>query len=146
MSTEKSKILFPKIIFWINAIVSLIFGIGFVFIPGIIFESIGFSTNNDGLTMVRYCGIFFIALAVLYFLVRKIKPSPAKEAVHLFFAFSHIFGGLLLILYAAIGNTSILAVVPFWLTVALHFTFPPFHIYFIVRDWKEVRALGKMED
>jgi hypothetical protein len=145
MVNENSRKFQPKIIFWITSIISVLIGSGFVFLPKIVFESMGFSTNSDGLTMVRYMGIFMIGLGIMYFLVRNIELSKAREAIQINFAFAHIFGGILLILYAAISNTSLLTVVIFWLVVGMHFTFSPFHIYFIIRDWKEVRAIGKEE-
>ena len=145
MVNVDSKKFQPKIMFWVITFTSLSFGLGFAFFPKFVFELLGFSTNNDGLMMVRYLGIMFVGLAIMYFSIRNIKLSKTRETFQIYFVFSHIFGGVLLILYAALDNTSVLTNVFYWLTVSLHLIVPSFFIYFIIRDWKEVRASGKAE-
>jgi len=136
----------PKILFWINSVMALSFGLGFIFFPKFLYELFGFSTNEDGLLMVRFFGIVIFGASILIFLCRNLELSKQREAIMLMQSSSFFLMSLTHILVMAIRGPPLLVNIWLWILVITHLTMLGLYLFFIIRDWKEVRALGKVED
>lgn len=136
----------PKVIFWMNAVIAAIFAFGFIFFPKFVYELIGFYTDEDGLLMVRFFGFAVFTTSLLCFLVRNHKLSKTREAIQIKLAVDFTLMAITHIIVIAIRGAPLITNPFLWIVIVLHITIIPAYLFFIIRDWKKVRALGKEEE
>ena len=128
-----------------NSAIGLIFAFGFIFFPKWLYELIGFTTDADGLIMVRIFGIFIFGTSIVLFFARNAELSKTREAIMFMQTSNFSLMSLTHILVMAIRGPPLLTNVFLWIVVIMHLSIIPAYLFFIIRDWKEVRALGKVE-
>jgi hypothetical protein len=84
-----------KTIFTINCIIGFLFGAGFVFMPTLCLNLMGYNIAGDAILIAQGMGVFVFGTGVLTFLVRNAPKSEARRAI----AFSMIILYILLISY-----------------------------------------------
>ena len=131
----------PKIFFWITAVAATSFGLGFIFFPKFLYELIGFISDEDGYLMVRFFGFAVFGTGILTFWARNSELSQTREAIILMLTTLYTLMTVTHLLVMFIRGTPLLANVWLWLIVAMHSAFIGFYGYFLIRDWKAVRAL-----
>ena len=129
-----------------NAVIAAVFAFGFIFFPKWLYELIGFYTDEDGLLMVRFFGFAVFGIAVLCFLVRNQGLSRTREAIMIMLACNFTLMSVTHILVIALWGPPLSTNVFLWLLVVMHLSIIPLYLFFIIRDWKKVRALGKGEE
>ena len=70
-----------KVIFIIHAIVALIFGLAFVFVPGSTLSLYGVTVNEAGIFISRLYGASLLVFAVLAWFARNAEESTARRAI-----------------------------------------------------------------
>ena len=75
--------------FFINGILALGFGLLIMFLPEILMEMIGFSTDADGPLSMRFFGILVFGVGLLTFSARKEEHSSARRSMLLMLSFSY---------------------------------------------------------
>jgi hypothetical protein len=68
-------------LFLVAAVLSLIFGIGFVVAPQLVLEQHGMTTNDGFLMMMRSTGGALLGYALILWSVRDAQPSVALTAI-----------------------------------------------------------------
>jgi hypothetical protein len=84
-----------KTIFTINCIIAFMFGAGFIFLPTLSCNLMGFNVGGDSTLIAQGMGVFVLGTAVLTFLARGTPKSEARRAI----ALSMVILYILLILY-----------------------------------------------
>ena len=69
-----------KMVLTINAILSLVFGLGFVFAPEMLLSHYAIEVGVGGAWMSRFFGAALLGYAVLAWMMRDSGPSDAREA------------------------------------------------------------------
>ncbi|OLS30385.1 MAG: hypothetical protein HeimAB125_19440 [Candidatus Heimdallarchaeota archaeon AB_125] len=131
----------PKLVFWITAVVATGFGLAFIFFPVFMYNLIGFFSDEDGYLMVRFFGLFVLGVGILTFWARNSELSKTREAIILMLFISYFLMTVTHLLVMGIRGPPLLTNVWLWLVVILHLTFIGIYGYFLIRDWKKVRAL-----
>src|SRR5947209_8685061 len=88
----------------ISAIVALIFGLGFVLLPGVMFSIYGIASNPASLLGFRLFGSALIAIGAITWLLKDSTDWPAIKALLLSVAIGNVIG-FLLVLFATINGT-----------------------------------------
>lgn len=68
-------------LFLISAVLSLIFGIGFVVAPQLVLEQHGMTANDGFLMMMRSTGGALLGYALIFWSVRNAQPSVTLTAI-----------------------------------------------------------------
>src|SRR5947209_7996944 len=88
----------------ISAIVALIFGFGFVLLPGVMFSIYGIASAPAAVLGFRLFGSVLIAIGVLTWLLKDSTDWPAIKALLLSVAIGNVIG-LLFVLLATLNGT-----------------------------------------
>lgn len=116
-----------KLVFIVNAIVSLLFGLGFIFLPETLLPMLGISNNILGF---RVFGSFVISNCVLTFVARNSEDSSARKAILLFEIVGFLILNILMFIFLDLTNFMV------WATIILHFLFIAAYLYFFIKKPK----------
>jgi len=103
-------------IFTFNAVVALIFGVVFVFIPGQTAELYDLTLSEGGILIGRLFGAALIVFAVLTWRVRHAQPSAERHAIVLSLFIGDVIGFVASLLAQLAGVSNALG----WSTVAIY--------------------------
>ena len=70
-----------KNLFTIGAIVAILFGLGFLFVPDTVLSLYGISLGAAGLIVAQFLGASYIGYAALTWLARNKEHSEARRAI-----------------------------------------------------------------
>ncbi len=105
-----------KLVFTINAILSLVFGLGFLFAPEMVLSQYAVTVGVGGAWMTRFFGATVLGWGVLVWFMRDAGSSDAREAV-LTGLFVAMLAGLIVAVMAQVeGVANVLG----WSTVVLY--------------------------
>lgn len=121
-------------LFLVYLIVEVIFGIGFLFVPGFMMDPLGVTLDVTSTTFARLFGSLLISLPVLLFFARKSSSSEFKRGV------------VYCIFVYLLASTSILLITQLnglmngmgWSIVILHLVFLLWFGYYIIKPVKRV--------
>lgn len=130
-----------KWVFWVQAVLSTLIGLAFIIFPQFMFEMLGFFTDEDGLLMVRFFGFMVFGVGFLVFWARNSELSQTREAIQLMLVIGFTMMLVTHLVVMGIRGMPLLGNVSLWMVNALHLTLAVVHSFFVIRDWKEVRAL-----
>jgi hypothetical protein len=88
-----------RTLFTINAIVAVLFGLGFLLAPVPLLASYGVELSDAGLYVARLLGTAFIAFALISWFFRDSPGSSELRAVILAFFVSDLIGFVLSLIY-----------------------------------------------
>ncbi len=131
----------PKLFFWITAVAASGFGIAFISAPQFLYELLGFSSDQDGYLMVRFFGFLVLGVGILTFWARNSELSQTREAIILMLTVCYFLMVLTHLLVMFIRGPPLLANVWLWIVNVLHISMVGIYGFFLIRDWKKVRAL-----
>lgn len=119
-------------LFLFAMIVEVIFGIGFIFLPGLLIGPMGVTLDETSATFARMFGTAIISMPVLLFLARKSANTEFKRgAVYLFF--TYMLGSTIILLITQIkGLMNAMG----WSIVILHLAFLIWSGYYIINPGK----------
>src|SRR5689334_13623705 len=83
-----------KIVFIAHALAEVVFGTGFLLVPGFLFELLGTSTDATGLVLSRIAGAVILSLAVISWAGRDVPAGPLRDALVWSFVLAHSAAGL----------------------------------------------------
>ena len=99
-----------------KAVICVLFGLGFVFIPETLASFYGMSTNDSGILMTRFFGQAFILLGLLLWLARNTSEQATQRAFSISVFIGDIVGFVIAIMAQMSGVVNALG----WLSVALY--------------------------
>ncbi len=121
-------------LFLVYLIVEAIFGIGFLFVPGLLMDPMGLTLDETSTTFARMLGSLIISLPVLLFFARKSASSEFKRGV-VYCIFTYLFASTIILLITQIkGLMNAMG----WSVVILHLVFLLWFGYYLIN-------LGKMD-
>jgi len=115
-----------KYVFIVNAILALIFGLGFLIIPDILMPLFGFSVANDGPLAFRFFGVYVLGTSILVSAVRKEDPSPIRRAIIFYLFVIHILLDILELIFCDLTNPMI------WVLFVINTIFVVAYGYFLL--------------
>jgi len=118
-----------KYVFLIQSIISFVFGIGFIFIPNLILNSMGLPTPADIGEPIRFYGAMGFGMAIVLFAVRNEPHSSLRQAIILMMIFSHIPQLIFHLIFHPLDNFMV------WSIIGLNVTFISLYIYFFIKNW-----------
>ena len=113
-------------LFTINAIVSAMFGLTFVFVPEIAMSFYGATLSPGGTLIARLFGAVLLGVAVLTWSARNAEESEARKAIVLSRFFCETTGFIVALLGQLAGAVNALG----WSTVAIYLFFALGYGYF----------------
>jgi len=106
-------------LFLVYLIVEVIFGIGFLFVPGFMMGPMGVTLDETSTTFARLFGTLVISIPVLLFFVRKSASTEFRRGV-VYCIFTYLFLSTILLLITQLkGLMNPMG----WGIVSLHFVF-----------------------
>ena len=108
-----------KVIFIINSIVNLVFGLAFVLVPGSTLSIYGVSVNEAGILISRLFGASLLGYAVLSWFARNTEESAARRAILISFSIGFTIGFIVSLIGQLSGIVNALG----WSSVALYLFF-----------------------
>jgi hypothetical protein len=119
-------------LFLVYLIVEAIFGIGFLFIPGLVMDPMGVTLDETSTTLARMFGSLLISIPVLVYLARKSSRIEFKRGV-LYCGFVYLLASTVILLIAQIqGLMNAMG----WSIVILHLVFMLWFGYYLLKPWK----------
>ena len=113
-------------LFTLNAIVSTMFGLTFVFVPETAMSFYGATLSPGGALIARLFGAVLLGVAVLTWFVRNAGESEARKAVIISRFFCETFGFIVALFGQLAGAVNALG----WSTVAIYLVFALGYGYF----------------
>lgn len=83
-----------KIVFMAHAAAELIFGLGFLLVPSVLFGFLGTSTDATGLVLSRIAGAVILSLAIISWFGRDVPPGMLRDAMVWSFVVAHSAAGI----------------------------------------------------
>jgi len=119
-------------LFLVSMIVEAIFGIGFIFIPGLLMGPMGVTLDETSTTFAKMFGTAIVSIPVLLFLARKsVNIEFKRGAVYLFF--TYMFGSTIILMITEIkGLMNSMG----WSIIVLHLVFLIWAGYYVVNPVK----------
>jgi hypothetical protein len=111
-----------------KAVICVLFGLGFVFIPETLASFYGMSINDSGVLMARFFGQAFILLGVLLWLARNTSEQATQRAFSISVFIGDIVGFVIAIMAQISGVVNALG----WLSVALYLVLALGFGYFLI--------------
>ena len=108
-----------------KAIITIIFGLGFLLLPVSSWGLFGISLNAQGILLSRYVGTGFVAIFLLCWLNKDASPEAQKTTTYIL-AVTDTIGFVVSLVGQLAGVPSALG----WMTVALWFVLAAGNIYF----------------
>jgi hypothetical protein len=119
-------------LFLVYLIVEAIFGIGFLFVPGLMMDPMGVTLDETSTTFARLFGSLIISLPVLLFFARKSASTEFKRGV-VYCIFIYLFASTIILLITQIkGLMNALG----WSIVILHLVFMLWSGYYLINQVK----------
>jgi len=127
-------------LFLVYLIVEAIFGIGFLFVPGLMIDPMGVTLDETSTTFARLFGSLLISIPVLLFYARKSAGSEFKRGV-VYCIFIYLLTSTIILLITQIkGLMNAMG----WSIVILHLVFMLWFGYYLINQMKrDSRLLGK---
>jgi Ca2+/Na+ antiporter len=123
-------------LFLVYLIVEAIFGIGFLFVPGLMMDPMGVTLDETSITFARLFGSLIISIPVLLFLARKSANIEFKRGV-VFSIFIYLLLSTTILLITQIkGLMNSMG----WGIVILHLLFMLWFGYFLIKQGKGERV------
>lgn len=110
----------------IHAIIALVYGIGFIVMPGVLVGYFGGHLGPAGVFMGRLFGSALLTYAAVLWLARGAEDSTARRAITLGFFLTMIVGGGVSLHEQLKGIVNMLG----WSTVALYFVLAACYGYY----------------
>ncbi len=121
-------------LFLVYLIVEAIFGIGFLFVPGLLMDPMGLTLDETSTTFARMVGSLIISIPVLLFFARKSASSEFKRGA-VYCIFTYLLASTIILLITQIkGLMNAMG----WSVVILHLVFLLWFGYYLIN-------LGKMD-
>jgi len=106
-------------LFTVTLIVELLFALGFIAVPGVLFGSFGVTPDAFGLALARMFGSALLAFVILLYYARaKSNPDLNNAVVRSLFAY-WLFSSVFLIMAQLAGIFNVMG----WSTILLHVGF-----------------------
>ena len=119
-------------LFLVYLIVEVIFGIGFLFIPGLMMGPMGVTLDETSTTFARLFGSLLISIPVLLFFARKSVSSEFKRGV-VYCIFTYLLVSTIILLITQLkGLMNPMG----WSIVILHFVFMLWFGYYLIKPEK----------
>jgi hypothetical protein len=119
-------------LFLVYLIVEVIFGIGFLFVPGSMMAPMGVTLDVTSTTFARLFGTLIISIPVLLFFVRKSASTEFRKGV-VYCIFTYLLLSTILLLITQLkGLMNTLG----WSIVILHFVFMLWFGYYLINHGK----------
>jgi len=117
-------------LFLVYLIVEVIFGIGFLFIPGLMMGPMGVTLDETSTTFARLFGSLIISIPVLLFFARKSASSEFKRGV-VYCIFTYLLASTIILLITQLkGLMNPMG----WGIVVLHFVFMLWFGYYLINQ------------
>jgi hypothetical protein len=113
-------------VFTVTAIVSLLFGLGFVLVPEATLAPYGVTTDQEGINIARLFGAALLGYAVLAWSARKTEESAARRSIVLALFLGFSIGFVVTVVNQLTGVANALG----WSTVAIYLLFALSYGYF----------------
>ena len=119
-------------LFLVYLIVEVIFGIGFLFVPGLMMGPMGVTLDETSTTFARLFGSLIISIPVLLFFARKSASSEFKRGV-VYCIFTYLLVSTIILLITQLkGLMNPMG----WGIVILHFVFMLWFGYYLINQGK----------
>jgi hypothetical protein len=118
-----------KTLFLAYLIVEAIFGIGFLFAPGLLMSPMGVTLDETSTTFARLLGTLILSIPVLLFFARKSSSSEFKRGV-VYSVFIYLFLSTILLLITQLNG---LMNYMGWGIVILHLAFMIWFGYYLIK-------------
>jgi len=119
-------------LFLVYLIAEVIFGIGFLLIPGFMMDPMGVTLDETSTTFARLFGSLITSIPVLLFFVRKSESTEFRKAV-VYCAFTYLLLSTIILLITQLkGLMNPLG----WGIVMIHFIFMVWFGYYLI-NWKK---------
>ena len=119
-------------LFLVYLIVEAIFGIGFLFVPGLMMDPMGVTLDETSTTFARLFGTLIISIPVLLFFVRKSTNTEFRRGV-VYCIFTYLLLSTILLLITQLkGLMNPMG----WGIVMIHFIFMVWFGYFLIKPEK----------
>ncbi|MGD2158048.1 MAG: hypothetical protein PVG32_14325 [Anaerolineales bacterium] len=112
----------------VKAVICVLFGLGFVFIPETVASLYGMSTNDSSILMARFFGQAFFLLGILLWLARNTSELATQRAFSISVFVGDIVGFVIAIMAQLSGAMNALG----WLTVVLYLVLALGFGYFLI--------------
>jgi len=119
-------------LFLVYLIVEAIFGIGFLFVPGLMMGPMGVTLDETSATFARLFGSLIISIPVLLFFVRK-SASPEFRRGVVYSVFTYLLLSTIILLVTQLNG---LMNTMGWAIVILHFVFMLWFGYYLIKPEK----------
>ena len=121
-----------RTLFLVYLIVEAIFGIGFLFVPGLLMDPMGLTLDETSTTFARMVGSLIISLPVLLFFARKSASLEFKRGV-VYCIFTYLLASTIILLITQIkGLMNAMG----WSIVILHLVFLIWFGYYLINQVK----------
>jgi hypothetical protein len=119
-------------LFLVYLIVEAVFGIGFLFVPGLMMDPMGVTLDETSTTFARLFGSLIISIPVLLFFARKSASSEFKRGV-VYCIFIYLLASTIILLITQIkGLMNAMG----WSIVILHLVFMLWFGYYLIKPAK----------
>ena len=119
-------------LFLVYLIVEVIFGIGFLLLPGFMMGPMGVTLDETSTTFARLFGTLIISIPVLLFFVRKSASTEFRRGV-VYCIFTYLLLSTILLLITQLkGLMNSMG----WSIVILHFVFMLWFGYYLINQGK----------
>jgi hypothetical protein len=120
-------------LFLVYLIIEAIFGIGFLFVPGLLMGPMGVTLDETSATFARMFGSLLIGIPVLVFFARKSSSAEFKRGV-IYCVFIYLLASTVVLLITQIkGVMNAMG----WGIVILHLVFMLWFGYYLLKPWKK---------
>ena len=117
-------------LFLVYLIVEAIFGIGFLFVPGLMMDPMGVTLDETSATFARLFGSLIISIPVLLFFARKSASAEFKRGV-VYCIFIYLLASTIILLITQIkGLMNAMG----WSIVILHLVFMLWFGYYLINQ------------
>ena len=111
-----------------KAVICVLFGLGFVFIPDTLASFYGMSLNDSGVLMTRFFGQAFLLLGLLLWLARNTSEQATQRAFSISVFIGDIVGFVIAIIAQIYGFVNAFG----WISVALYLVLSLGFGYFLI--------------
>jgi hypothetical protein len=119
-------------LFLVYLIVEVLFGIGFIFVPGFLMGPMGVTLDETSTTFARLFGSLIISIPVLLFFARKSASTEFKRGV-VYCIFTYLLVSTIILLITQLkGLMNPMG----WSIVILHFVFMLWFGYYLIKPEK----------
>lgn len=121
-----------KTLFLVYLVVEVIFGIGFLFVPGLMMDPMGVTLDETSTTFARLFGSLIISIPVLLFFVRKSTSTEFRRGV-VYCIFTYLLLSTIILLITQLNG---LMNSMGWSIVIIHFVFMVWFGYYLINHGK----------